>query len=471
MITRSELEHWTPDGHAQAASYLQQEAARADQTFTTAHAQIADSTWAGRGGTSATTHYATDQAAVDAHGTLLRTSAQTMTTAGETLGNIKNEIMGMIANIEGQQFAVSEDWKVTDVSGLPEEIKQFREPARSTFETALQAEVQGFEQAHQGVTATLTGHATSIGGFQFPQSPRKPSWCPPEEMPGRCLSDAQGGGTSIWPTHTPDGKLSPGAFNDGIQIDTSHASIRGLPDQWTLGGADGPGIPHDWPMPLTGSTGPQPFLPKWQQDMIAPSVPPNPPLTVQTPNGQMTLLPPLRDFPAPMPMPPSPFENLSPPGMPPVPPGGTLQQGITDGARNGLPVLQPNGYMTGGPNPVTPLDTTPIPSPNPWTGPGGVWDQTGYSPSPPPTPPHLPDPPVMTAIPDDQYVAWPGPVLRSAKHLPRRNYRGCGDGMLQWNGRRCSGIGAYWARGARRPSWLSGRHPRGYGRPYSGTHL
>ena len=232
-------------------------------------------------------------------------------THGETLGNIKNEIMGMIANIEGQQFAVSEDWKVTDVSGLPEEIKQFREPARSTFDTTLQAEVQGFEQAHQGVTATLTGHATSIGGFQFPQSPRKPSWCPPEEMPGRCLSDAQGGGTSIWPTHTPDGKLSPGAFNDGIQIDTSHASIRGLPDQWTLGGADDYGIPHDWPMPLTGSTGTQPFLPKWQQDMIAPSVPPNPPLTVQTPNGQMTLLPPLRDFPAPMPMPPSPFRETS----------------------------------------------------------------------------------------------------------------------------------------------------------------
>ena len=139
-----------------------------------------------------------------------------------------------------------------------------------------------------------------------------------------------------------------------------------------------------WAAP--GSGGDQPFLPKWQQAITSGSpAPEQPPLTLQTPNGPMQILPPASDFPARMT--PDPFTNLRVPGMPPAPPGAGLPDGIRDGVHNGLPALTP-------PSPVTPIapslsqpgtgkirlvdnDTpAPTPTPNPWTGPGGVWDMT-----------------------------------------------------------------------------------------------
>jgi hypothetical protein len=298
--TLSEVQAWSPDYLTDTSTHLNTEADRMEHAFTSAHGQVAGSTWAGQGANDARQHYVGDLQAMTAHAGAMRQAAQGANQAAETLGNAKAEIMAEVSQAQQNGFTVDESFTVHDDPNQPAYAQIIRQPYAQAHTAALVAKVTAFTTAEQAAAAALSGQATALGAFQFSDSkPPYDHWCKREEMPGQCLDM---GGTTTWPAHDKWGNESPGAFNDDVPIDTSHASMTGPDDPnmryqppWSVENR----VPRDWPEWLTGQSGqpggPQPFLPNLAPSLTAPPTGAQPGRTTLP---GMTMLPPARNLPS-----------------------------------------------------------------------------------------------------------------------------------------------------------------------------
>jgi hypothetical protein len=350
--TLSQLQAYTTDHFTAGVPVISEVARHGDSIFRQQNSDLATMGWTGEGADAATARVGGDAKLVSATSGQLHAMVSDIRTAQSRADQAHNEVMSYIGSIP-KDYEVSENLTVTakPTSGSSY-LQAVRQVRAAEITSELGAKVSAFMATETATQAKLSGHAATLGGVNFP------GWKPPhydDPNHGHYNPDYPTPATPYEASH------HGGNFNDQVKIDTSHAESRGDTGQEWL---ETPVRP-DWPMPLG---------------------------LASRPTG---------DVPAP-----GPFII---PGMPPVPPGAGIQQGITDGSRFGLPVLTPHPVnqppppmVTNGYNPtggrITMVDNTT----NPWTDPGGVWDQNAYAPAP--VTPLLPPPPVMTAMPPDEYM-------------------------------------------------------------------
>jgi hypothetical protein len=284
--TLSGIRNWTPGYLTGAAAWFRSEADEEAEVAAAAHHSMSGSSWQGQGADSARSRYAIDLQTVTAHAGRLRAAAQTADRAADELSSARSEFTARAAQAEQQGFTVSESLAVTDDKYGPPEIRAVRAAYAQQHAAALSALAASFSAKEQAAAAELGGHTGALGSFAFPASlPPYGHWCKREELPadgpgdgGGCLN---GGGTDRWPAHDKWGNESPGAFNDDIKVDTSHATMTGPVDPnwryrplWPSESS----VPRDWPgLPLTGqpaipppASGPRPFLPNLLPSLTAP---------------------------------------------------------------------------------------------------------------------------------------------------------------------------------------------------------
>jgi hypothetical protein len=391
-------------GHLPAgAGHVTDVAQHSDSIFSGQDSQLGALGWTGQGADAAMARVGGDARLVSATSALLHAVVSDIRTAASRLDAAHQDVMSYIQAIP-KDYDVSENLTVTaKPTSEPQFIQTVRQFRAAQISTELAGKVSALVAQETSTQATLSTHAATLTGVGIPD------WKPPH------YDDPNHGHyneNSPTPATPYEASHHGSNFNDGVKLDTSMTRVE--PDigpQWL----DAPPVRPDWPTALMSQPTPGggSFLPKWQHDITGNSpVPQQPPLTVPTPNGPMYLLPPAGPLGSSPPLPnPNPFRNLNPAGLPPAPiGGGTVQQGITDGIQRGLPGFTPdptttpsypvnhpppppmtNGYTGGGH--IQAVDyTTPTPQPNPWTGPGGVWTQTGDPAGSVGEPPPLQDP-------------------------------------------------------------------------------
>jgi hypothetical protein len=280
--TLSEIQRWTPDGLTSTADHWNQQADLVERVFTSARNQVNSSSWQGQGSEMARTHYGGNLGAVIAHAAEMRAAAQTASLEASTLSSLKANLMSEVDQARQQQFQVDDNFQVTDGPSFTSTEQFLRKPILLAHQATLTAQRDAFITAEQGAATSLQGHGETLGSFNFPDTkPPYNQWCQREELPADGPGDGGGcldyGGTDRWPAHDQWGNESPGAFNDDIKVDTSHATMTGRDDPnnrykppWSIENS----VPHDWPgmpLPLTGQGDSQPFLPSLLTSLGAPT--------------------------------------------------------------------------------------------------------------------------------------------------------------------------------------------------------
>jgi hypothetical protein len=361
MTTLSELQSWHDDALTAAVPYVTHAASRADSAFGQQYTQVSGMGWEGQGASAANTSIGGDKALMSATNGHLYMVVSDIRSAAARLESAHSDLMSEIDRIGQQGYDVGEDLTVTPKpSSDPAYVQMVKQVQAAQLTTKLATNVANFMALETSTQAMLSGHTATVSGVDFVGRGGAPTWHVDHyDDPNHGHYDPN----SPTPA-TPYEKAHHGSnFNDRVKLDTSMVTTSG-PEFMV----EGPPVKPDWPAPsLTGTgTGTQPFLPQLSKDLAAPPTGGSPPLLVlPTPNGPMTLLPPARNLPT----------DYSPPGEPFLP---------------HLPEILSTA-------PTAPA--TPVGIPLPGT-------------------PLIAAPPVMTAMPDDQYMPLPNPGYFPASVSP-----------------------------------------------------